>query len=171
MNEPSPTPQSLFEILAEELRLLRECRALLEEERHSLAALSVERIYEGTKRKETLALQIRLLEEARKTLCQKLSREYGLRAESSLVQLCRKFPQAERRKLLDLRRQLREQGALISRCHEDNRFLVDSSYHWIQLAINVLRSLGADQRSQRTYNPTGEMSGTYRGRILDRRQI
>lgn len=171
MNESVPSPQSLLDILGEELRLFHECRALLEEERHSLATLSIDRIYEGAKRKETLALQVRLLEDARKTSCQSLSRQYGLGAECSLAQLSRKFPPGERRKLINLRRQLREQAALISRYQEDNRLLVDSSHHWIHLAINVLRSLGADPGSQRTYNPSGEMAGGWRGRVLDRHRI
>lgn len=171
MDRKGSNPESLCDLLAEEMRLLGQYRVLIEEERAALSTLSAERVYETSKRKETLALQVRVLEEARESLCRNLARSYGAPGETTLLGLSRRCPAHARKRLLELRRRLRDEAAAISRYSETNRLALDSSRQWIGLAVNVLRSLGADRAGRGTYGATGEMAGDVRGRILDRRTV
>lgn len=143
----------------------------MEEEKAALSPLSADRIYTVTKRKETLVLQVRVLEESRKTLLRNLARSYGIVEEPSLDLMIRCFPRSEGERLLELRRRLREQVARLCRHSEENRLAMDSSRQWISLAINLLRNLGADGTSPGTYGTRGEVTGDVRGRILNRHAV
>ncbi len=79
----------LLTVLEAEEKLYLELRSLLQEERAWLVALDAARIEEAVQRKESLAAEGRLLEEARIELARALARELGVDDERpTLSRLC-----------------------------------------------------------------------------------
>ena len=68
----------LIEVLNQEIALHKELLSFLHKDREHLIDLSAERIFENNKKKETCTLKIKMLEESRSSLVDKLSRHYSI---------------------------------------------------------------------------------------------
>ena len=68
----------LITILDKEIELHKQLLSLLHKERELLVDLSTEEIFENNKKKETCTLKIKMLEESRLSLVEKLSQHYEI---------------------------------------------------------------------------------------------
>lgn len=113
---------SLADLLKEELRLLQELQGLLERDREAAIQATPEalkELLESNKRKETLLLKIRMVEEGRRRLQPACKEEE------------------------ELERQLRELASRIGQQGMRNRLLFEGSLELIRSMLGVLMPQGA----------------------------
>jgi hypothetical protein len=153
------------EILGRQERCYRELLELLLKQRDHLAKLAVEELDATNNRKETLALQIRSLEDGRVRLCEAIAAEYGVDpAEVTLTFLCERAIPADRPDFERFTRDFRSLASELETVTAFNRRLIQSSMTTARNLERLLRKMISDQP---TYTPRGEMgSATQCNRLV-----
>jgi len=129
---------SLPNLIQKEVALLEELLSILRKDREAVirgSADALEELLESNKRKETLLLKLRMLEEGRRRLSARSSRE-----EESLGPL--------KEKLRGLVEEIHRQGSR-------NRLLLEGSIHLIR---TILTNLFGSLSPNPSYNAQGEMT-------------
>lgn len=158
----------LVALLSQEAAEYRQLLTLLEDEERALLAGESGRVVELTKRKETLALEIKVLEEARATLMGRLAAELTVPVESvTLTGLLDLAPADEVPSLRELRDELSDLTRRLFETNRRNGFLLERSLAHVRGALALLTSLVTQQP---TYEPTGRLFGSGSAvTIFDRR--
>lgn len=158
----------LVALLSQEAAEYRQLLTLLEDEERALLAGESGRVVELTKRKETLALELKVLEEARATLMGRLAAELAVPVESvTLTGLLDLAPADEVPSLRELRDELSDLTRRLFETNRRNGFLLERSLAHVRGALALLTSLVTQQP---TYEPTGRLFGSGSAvTIFDRR--
>ena len=159
--------QELRDLLAKYQACYRELHEVQVRERDFLAGLDVEGLDANNNRKETLALELRMMEEERLRLVEEIAREQ--RVETAAVNLTYLAARCRPDLARDFERFAREFKALardLDRITQTNRKLVQSSLNTARNMERVLRKLVLDHP---TYLPTGEMDAGPRAAALVQR--
>lgn len=154
-------------LLTQEIELHKHLLSLLQEERELLINLSTEEILENTKRKETCILKIKMLEESRSVLVERLSHYYGLPAEELTLSRIVSLSEEPQRSTLD--RVQSTLTALIKSIKEANRhncLVVKDTLHYCNRSLDFLYSSSA---ASPTYAGGGRIKDPVRfGRLLSK---
>ena len=158
----------LVALLSQEAAEYRQLLTLLEDEERALLAGESGRVAELTKRKETLALELKVLEEARATLMSRLAAELAVPVESvTLTGLLDLAPASVVPSLRELRDELSDLTRRLFETNRRNGFLLERSLAHVRGALALLTSLVTQQP---TYEPTGRLFGSGSAvTIFDRR--
>ncbi len=158
----------LVALLAQEAAEYRQLLALLEDEERALRSGDSGRVAELTKRKETLALELKVLEEARATLMERLSARLAMPVESvTLTRLLDIVPAALAPSLSELRDELTDLTGRLFEANRRNGFLLERSLAHVRGALSLLTSLVTHPA---TYEPNGQLFGSGSSvTIFDRR--
>ena len=134
--------QDLVEILKEEIQLYRTLIDLLQQEQKSLIQTEMETLEELLKKKETLFLQIKLQEECRMTLIQKISSDLQLEEKeiilSRLIEVCDNPCSSE---LKQCQHELKGLVASVTDLTEMNARLIGGSLEFLKGSLSLLNSM------------------------------
>ena len=145
--------QELITILDKELALYRRLLHLLREEKKIMVDYSIDDLGRSNMEKETIGLKLRLLEESRMMLMQRLSPHFDKEPEEiTLADLCAKAGEPMASEIDARRTALKAQIGEVRELNERNRALALHSLSHIQGMINLIRALNAGSP---TYEPTG----------------
>ena len=147
----------LSDVLGRELDTYRSLLSLLQKEREIVIDFSTEDLIQTNKEKESLVLKIRILEESRVALLEKLAARMGVSAEAltlSVLEERAKEPFAtqlktHRSNLLAILQSIRE-------VNEGNRLFLQHSADFIKGSLALIRHLTA---SSPKYMATGILDG------------
>ncbi len=134
--------RALLEILQEEIQIYRSLVDLLQEEQEGLIQAKIDSIEEVEKKKENVLLKIRLLEESRIGLIQKIRSSCGLSEDE--MTLGRIIQVADQRYKKDLGRcqaDLRELVTTVSNLSRMNQRLVGHSLDYLKGSLTLLNQL------------------------------
>ena len=149
--------QDLILILSQEAAEYRKFLELLTAEEAAVLQGKTESIQEITKQKETLALELKVLEEARTTLMRRLAALLSRRAESlTLSVLIELGPEEYRSPLAELRAELQHSMAKLNEVNRRNGFLLERALAHIRGALSLITTLVTQPP---TYEPTGRLHG------------
>ena len=144
------------DLLARHERCFQELHTLQMRERESLASLDMEALQAGNNRKETLALQIRALDDSRTRMCADVARERGVDpAEVTLSFLCAHCEPELRDDFARLAERFRTLAGELDATVRANKRLVQSSLDTARNMEQMLRRLISDQP---TYTSRGELT-------------
>ena len=142
----------------------REFHDLQLRERDLLASLEIEALEANNKRKETVALEIKMMEESRLRLAETIAMEHEVDVSvvnfSYLAEHCDPVYRVDFEKFA---REFRTLARDLERITQTNRKLVQSSLNTARNLERVLHKLISDNA---TYLPTGEMELLTRGARL-----
>ncbi|MDX1763396.1 MAG: flagellar protein FlgN [bacterium] len=146
---------SLLDVLHEEIVLYRSLVDLLTEEQATLMAADVETLEEIEKRKETIGLRIRLLEETRRGLNDHLKRCIALpEGEVTLTAVIAVSEGAVRNQLSACQAELRGLLASVSSLVKFNERLVGRSLAFLRTAVSIM---GSQDQDLAVYGDTGSL--------------
>jgi hypothetical protein len=156
--------EELRDLLVKVEARYRELHEAQVRERELLARLDTEGLDANNNRKETLALEIRAMEEARLRLLDRIADERGVAAsEITLTYLAARSRPDLARDFSRLSREFKALAGELDRVNETNRKLVRSSLTNARNIERILRKLVLDQP---TYLPSGEMDSGARAATL-----
>jgi flagellar biosynthesis/type III secretory pathway chaperone len=148
----------LVVLLTQEAAEYRQLLALLEDEERALIHGESGRVAELTKRKETLALELKVLEEARATLMDRLAAHLAMPVESvTLTGLLDLAPVTLTSSLHELRDELSDLMGRLFEANRRNGFLLERSLAHVRGALALLTSLVTHPP---TYESTGQLFGS-----------
>lgn len=149
--------QDLTLLLSQEALEYRKFLELLTAEEAAVLQGKTETVQEITKQKETLALELKVLEEARATLMGRLGVLFGQSSESlTLGVLIELGPEQYRPALLELRRELQDSMTKLNEVNRRNGFLLERALAHIRGALSLITTLVTQPP---TYEPTGRLHG------------
>jgi flagellar biosynthesis/type III secretory pathway chaperone len=133
--------EDLVSVLSAQLDLYDQLVALSDAEREALVSREPEVVFDLVRRKETLLLRLRTVEESRELLCLRLARQEGTKAaELTLSEIQRRCPEAVlAARLGELRETLRE---TVKRIQEQNARNAGLCHQGIDLIGEVLHASG-----------------------------
>jgi flagellar biosynthesis/type III secretory pathway chaperone len=145
--------RGLIEILKKEVQLYRSFIDLLQEEQKNLIHADLESIEEGIKKKETLHLQVKLQEESRTALVQKLCSDLKIEEKemilSRIIEVSEEPFSAE---LSRCQRELRDLVSSVTQLSQMNTRLVGGSMEFLKGSISLITSLTGEPP---LYRPDG----------------
>ena len=171
-NELHSLYDSLISVLREEIEIYRKLRKSLLSERETMAASSVEELYESNSRKETCILKANMVKEVRTKLIERIINVLNLDGKSlglddKTLSTLLLYGDDDRKK--DLEKCRSELKFLLMDIHglnERNKTLLDSSLSYVRKSIDFLGQLiypGA------TYMSTGSLKASnLNGKIVSR---
>ena len=149
--------QDLIALLSQEASEYRKLLDLLNAEESAVLQGKTETVQEITKQKETLALELRVLEEARATLMARLAVLFGVPVEtltlSALVEL---GPDEHAEALKALQGELSDLMGKLREANRRNGFLLERALAHIRGALSLMSTLVTQPP---TYEPTGKLHG------------
>jgi flagellar biosynthesis/type III secretory pathway chaperone len=149
--------QDLTLLLSQEALEYRKFLELLTAEEAAVLQGKTETVQELTKQKETLALELKVLEEARTTLMGRLGMLFGQPSESlTLSVLIDIGPEQYRPALIELRQELQDSMAKLNEVNRRNGFLLERALAHIRGALSLITTLVTQPP---TYEPTGRLHG------------
>lgn len=155
----------LIRNLKEEIELLRFLSDALEKEREILVRSDVRELVDHNGKKETLILKMRMLEEVRRTMIRKISRDHGLAESATLVGLASCADPSRRETLLALRESITALAAAIGERNEANREIIGVSLRHAQGSMDFLGEL---MNPDKTYGQSGKWNrGKKKGNVLN----
>lgn len=133
------TPDSIKEILTEQISGYHMLQCLLQREKICLININLSQIEDLSKEKDTIVMRLRLLEEERKKLTKKYFADKGIYGEINLNMLSKDTGddayEAMRLQIISLLQSLAE-------LNEFNRILIDRSVNFLKNAVGFLDSAG-----------------------------
>jgi flagellar biosynthesis/type III secretory pathway chaperone len=148
--------QGLLTLLQQEVALCEELISVLEKERECLKSYKVENLLESNKGKETCLIKIKMVEESRKSLIQRLARAFHIPPQEltlpELISIAEK-PISSQLQTYHIR--LTELTTQIQGFNQRNKEFLQSSVDQVNVCLSLLSSLGA---SKKVYQATGEMA-------------
>ncbi len=145
--------EELLALLKKEIILYHELAAILKKEEQSILELSLEKLHETVKEKETCVLKLRILEEQRSILLERISRQVCLpSAESTLSNLIKTIGEPYGSRLNVCYTNLKELAATVSKVNKENGRFVEHSLACTNSSLSLLSYLNA-------YNSTYLSSG------------
>jgi len=137
--------QEIINILKGELNIYREMLSVLESERTFLINFNVERIFEVSKKKETLAVQLKVLEETRRQILKTYADESGIDFKSlTLSIIAERLDNGLKSDIINLRDEIR---SIVERCFELNRhnsYLIQNSLGLLQQSLSIFKDTLSD---------------------------
>jgi len=134
----------LIEILSREADRYSGLVELMREERGHIASNNVDQLDEVLKHQNTIILELKALEEARKALIRKLAELLGLPFEGvTLRKLIDVVEEPYATMLAGYGDRIDELVAEIKRLNDDNSYLIDKSIEYITGALQIFISAGA----------------------------
>lgn len=137
--------QALLEILQQEIHIYRSLVDLLQEEQNGLIQADMEVIEEVAKKKETAYLKVKLLEESRMSLTQKISQAFQLNENQvTLTHLIEIADPACTRDLGRCQAELRELVNTVSNLSKMNARLIGNSLDFLRGSLSLLSNLSGE---------------------------
>jgi flagellar biosynthesis/type III secretory pathway chaperone len=157
----------LSSILCQETRLYQELIGLLQREKEAMIDLSLEDLHACNNQKQTLLLKLKVLENSRTAVLEKLSGWLGLPVSELTLSYLSDFATEPRRTaLLRCRDQMGTVVESLQEVSQVNQILVERSLESIQDFFTVLQLLGGPVQ---VYLPSGRIAlGERQGTILSR---
>jgi len=165
--------EQLIALLARETDLYRALLDILSREKDALLANDADGVLEITRRKDTLAMQIRSLEESRFLLMDKFARALERRAdELTLADLSETAPESLRAPLAAARDRLRAAVEQVTRSNDRNRTLVECSMRLLHGAIETIqKQLRPTVSSPAGYGPSRPGGARPVGGVIARHRV
>ncbi len=143
----------LSDLLGEELDLYRSLLSLLQKERRTVVDCSIEDLIQINKKKENLVLKMRILEQSRQALLEKIAEAIGIPPEAlTLSVLEERLEEPLANQLSTLRSKLRAILQSIREANEENRVFLQHSVDFVKGSLDLIRHLTL---TSPTYMPTG----------------
>ena len=165
-----PLPDELLAVLTREIDLYSQVLNLVEEERQALTLGSPDRVLDVVRRKDTLLLQIRTVDESRDLICTRLARQWGIARKaltlSEIVERC-DGPTATR--MSDARKRLRDCVDSLGKAGRSNAALCHSGIETIRRVIEGLASSSETSDKTSPYSRTGSPQAAKRQSTLNLR--
>ncbi|MBW2145384.1 MAG: flagellar protein FlgN [Deltaproteobacteria bacterium] len=157
----------LLAVLEKEGALCQELLSLLEQEQTILRSKNLNRLLESNKEKETCLLRLRMCDESREAIVNKLAKDLDITPESlklyTLSQWCPDALSGSMKQCID-----RLTGLLskIQTLNAENSRIVSFSMDHVQMCISLLENMGF---SEKTYQKTGQMKASeWQGRLINK---
>jgi len=129
----------LITILNKEIELHKELLSFLHKDRELLVDLCVEEIFESNKKKETCTLKIKMLEESRSSLVDKLSQHFAIPPqELTLSKIVSLVEEPYRSALDNARSTLTSLIKSIKEVNQGNHLIVKDSLYYFNRSLNFL---------------------------------
>lgn len=163
----------LLVVLRREIELYRSLTATLDDESQQLIANNTEGIIDVSRCKDTLALQIRSLEESRLLLIEKFAETLGCQSETlALADLCEHAPKTCRESLLQARSELKRLVDQATRHNERNRHLIENSLSLLHgLMERMQELLRSNIKPKNAYGPARPKTTARSGGMMVRQQV
>ncbi len=134
----------LITILNKEIELHKQLLSLLQKDKHYLIDLSTEKIFENIKKKETCTLKIKMLEETRSSLIDRLSRHCAIPSqEITLSKIVSLAKEPYRSDLAASRSTLTALIKSIKEINQVNHFIVKDSLYYFERSLDFLNNASA----------------------------
>ncbi|MCK5009779.1 MAG: flagellar protein FlgN [Deltaproteobacteria bacterium] len=134
----------LITILNKEIELHKQLLLLLQNDRHFLIDLSTEEIFENIKKKETCTLKIKMLEESRSSLVDRLSQHCAIPSqEMTLSKIVSLAKEPYRSSLATSRSSLTALIRSIKEISQVNHFIIKDSLYYFQRSLDFLNNASA----------------------------
>ncbi len=158
---------SLISVLWEEVEVYRKLRDSLLNERETLAGSSADELYESNSKKETCILKVRMVEEVRTKLVERIINALNLDGnDRRLSTLLLHGDDSRKRGLEECRSALSSFLMDIHELNERNKTLLDSSLFYVRKSIDFLGQLISPGA---TYLSTGRLkANSLNGKIVSR---
>ena len=152
-------------LLEQQTELYRLLLSVIDDEKNAVIAGNLEKLNEAGKTKENLLLKLRILEEQRKHLLDKLAEQLKQPVEIlTLAKLSDLMDQPHAHRLADFRSMLLELFGRIRQANADNRDLFAHSLNLVRASVNLMNSL---MSSSPVYFRTGNIHcQDHTGKIL-----
>jgi flagellar biosynthesis/type III secretory pathway chaperone len=155
----------LSDLLHREFDAYRSLLSLLQKERRIVVDCSIEQLIQTNKEKENLVLKIRILEQSREAILEKIADQMGLSPDTlTLSQLEERLKEPFARQLGALRSKLSAILQSIREVNEENRVFLQHSVDFVKGSLALIRYLTVP-------NPTYGGSGTLGGDGFDGRVV
>ena len=129
----------LIAILNKEIGLHKELLSFLHKDRELLVDLCVEEIFESNKKKETCTLKIKMLEESRSLLVDKLSQHYAILPQDLTLSKIVSLVEEPYRSALDtVRSNLTSLIKSIKEVNQGNALIVNDSLYYFNRTLDFL---------------------------------
>ena len=157
--------EKLIGLLEQQTELYRLLLTVIGDEKNAVIAANLEKLNEAGKTKENLLLKLRILEEQRKHLLDKLAKHLKQPVEIlTLAKLSEFVGQPHANRLAGCRSKLLEHIGRIRQANADNRDLFAHSLNLVRASVNLLNSL---MSSSPVYFRTGNIQcQDHTGKIL-----
>jgi flagellar biosynthesis/type III secretory pathway chaperone len=152
-------------LLEQQTELYRLLLTVIDDEKNAVIAANLERLNEASKTKENLLLKLRILEEQRKHLLDKLAKHLKQPVGTlTLAKLSELVGQPQAHRLAGCRSMLLEIIGRIRQANADNRDLFAHSLNLVRASVNLMNSL---MSSSPVYFRTGNIHcQDHTGKIL-----
>ena len=145
----------LVAILDQEIELHKELLSLLHRDRELIIELCTEEIFENNKKKETVVLKTKMLEESRLLLINKLSQHYVVSSSDlTLSKVVSLVEEPYRSRLATCRSTLLALIKSISDVNQSNSLIVKDSLHYFEYSLDFLHYTSA---ASPTYLDSGKI--------------
>lgn len=157
MNAISSCLEDFIELLQREVETYCSMVPLLKEENKALSTADLEGLKANNRRLETLFMEIRILEEARRGMVENLAGELNVDAgELTLLRLSKAMKEPVSTRLLDCRNAFNELLDPIGKLVNRNASLIEYSFG---ANNNLIAFLGSCLSEEHTYNDSGMLIG------------
>jgi len=160
--------EKLLDLLEEEVGLCQGLLGALQREKRAVVDSKLTQLNETSKEKENLILKIRIMEEQRRRMLEKLAESLGLPVESlTLKKISRMVEELHSNRLMACHSKLWALIQSIQEVNQSNRSLLMHSIQLVKGSLSLLDNLMA---SGPVYYPTGEIKTGHRsGKFLSGR--
>lgn len=157
MDHLEPMLTDLSDLLRREFDVYRSLLSLLQQERRIVVDCSIEELIHTNKEKENLVLKIRILEESREAILERLAEKLGLPLrELTLSKLEEKLGDPFVDQLRNLRSKLSAILQSIREVNEENRAFLQHSVDFVKGSLALIRYLTG---SSPKYMASGALDG------------
>ena len=152
-------------LLAQQTELYRSLLTVIDDEKNAVIAANLEKLNEAGKIKENLLLKLRILEEQRKHLLDKLAKHLSQPAQIlTLAKLSELAGPPHSHRLAHCREVLLDLIGRIRQANADNRDLFAHSLNLVRASVNLMNSL---MSSSQVYFRTGNIQcHDHTGKVL-----
>lgn len=148
--------QGLLTLLRQEVALCEELIFVLENERECLKSYKIENLLESNKEKETCLIKIKMVEESRRSLIQRLAKAFHCQPDELTLPVLISITETPISSQLETyHTRLTELTRQIQGFNQRNKVFLQSSMDQVQICLSVLGSHGANKK---VYQATGEMA-------------
>lgn len=150
----------LIAILDEEIELHKELLSFLHKDRELLVDLCVEEIFENNKKKETCTLKIKMLEESRSLLVDRLSQHYVIPSRELTLSKIVSLVENPYRSILDAARStLTSLIKSIKEVNQGNSLIIKDSLYYFKRSLDFLHCASS---ASPTYVDNGKIKDSKR---------
>jgi flagellar biosynthesis/type III secretory pathway chaperone len=143
--------RDLVQVLVAQHALYDQLIGLLEIEQGALLSRQPGEALDVVRRKETLLLKIRTLDESRQIICQRLARRLGLPAtELTITEIRSRLDPAQAESLADIQRQLRDTMERLKAMNERTNRLCSQG---MDVVRDILRAVSRQENPGDAYGP------------------